>query len=297
MKRLSIFFIVAGLAVIIGCGGGGGGGGGGGNATLIGRVLSVVTGGPLNPAASVQKVGGSPSTSTDLSDGSFALANVGAGTTQAQVIPNQAAWPLFTFTFPAANGSTVIGDLWVGPEKVTLRGRAINSTNAQPIANADVTFGGQNGKTDALGVFNLGEVAYASSTQTAFWGIAGTVRANGFFKTDFNAAPNLKDGANIVNVGDILLTPSNDPNPPGPPYNINGRVLPIGGSTGCIVTLKQGATDLRIYNVGNDGKYYFWIAPGTYDVTFQKGAQTAPTQNVNLTQPNQTVTVPDVTLN
>jgi hypothetical protein len=98
-------------------------------------------------------------------------------------------------------------------------------------------------------------------------------------------------------VGDLLVTPSNDPNPPGPPYNITGRVLPIGGSLGCIVTLKQGATSLRIYNVGNDGKYYFWIAPGSYQITYQKNAQTAPTQNATITQPSDTVTVPDVTLN
>lgn len=296
MKRLSIACIIAFFAVILGCGGGGGGGTDS-DATLIGRVLSIVTGGPTNPAASVQKVGGSPSTTTDTSDGSFTLANVGGGTTQAQVLPNQVGWPVFTFNFPAADGVTAIGDLWVGPEQVTLQGRALNSTNSLPIANADVTFAGQNGKTNANGDFSLANVAYSTDTQTAFWGIVGSVRAVGFFKTDFNAAPHLKDGLNVVNVGDILLTPSNDTTPPGPPYNITGRVLPIGGSTGCIVTLKQGPTSLRIFNVGNDGKYYFWITPGTYDITFQKNAQTAPTQQVTLTQPDQTVTVQDVTLN
>lgn len=297
MKRLSIACLIAFFAVILGCGGGGGSPGSGGNTTLIGRVLSIVTGGPLNPAASVQAISGSPSTTTDTADGSFTLANVSAGTTQAQVVPNQTGWPLFTFNFAAAQGSTAIGDLWVGPEQVTLTGRALNSTNAQPIANADVTFAGQNAKTNASGVFSLTNVAYSSDTQTAFWGIVGSVRAIGFFKTDFNAAPNVKDGANVVDVGDILLTPSNDTTPPGPPYNITGRVLPVGGSTGCVVTLKQGGTPVRIFNVGNDGKYYFWITPGTYDVTFEKGAQTATTQTVTLTQPDQTVTVPDVTLN
>ena len=297
MKKLSSFLAAVLLILAIGCGGGGGGGGGGGNATLIGRVLSVVTGGPLNPASSVQLPGGSPSTVASLADGSFSLANVPNGTTQAQVVPNQAGWPLFTFNFPPASGPTVIGDLWVGPEQVTLRGRIVDSTNAQPIANADVSFGGQTGKSGIDGVFNLDGVAYSSATQTAFWGIVGTARANGYFKTDFNAAPNVKDGLNVVDIGDVLLTPSNDPNPPGPPYNITGRVLPIGASTGTIVTLKLGGIDQRVYNVGNDGKYYFWITPGSYQVTFQKGAQTAPTQNVTLTQPNETVTVPDVTLN
>ena len=299
MKRFALWMSVGAaiIALAAGCGGGGGGGGGGSSATLIGRVLSVTTGGPLNPGATVQRVGGSPSTTTDLADGSFSLPNVSNGTTQAQVVSNQVGWPLFTFNFPAASGTTVIGDLWVGPEQVTLRGRLLNSTNATPVANADISFGGQNGKSGADGVFNLPGVAYSSATQASFWGIIGSARANGFFKTDFTAAPNEKDGSNVVNVGDILLTPSNDPNPPGPPYNITGRVLPIGTSTGCIVTLKQGATPLRIFNVANDGKYYFWITPGSYEITYVKGVLTAPTQNVNLTQPNETITVPDVTLN
>jgi hypothetical protein len=297
MKSYLLWLSAIALTFVLTIGCGGSGGGGGSSATLIGRVLSVTTGGPLNPAATVQQVGGSPSTSTDLADGSFSLANVPSGTTQAQVVSNQVGWPTFTFNFPAATGTTVIGDLWVGPEQVTLRGRVLNSTNANPVANADVTFGGQNGKSGSDGVFNLTGVGYSSATQTAFWGIVGSVRANGFFKSDFNAAPNVKDGANVVNVGDILITPANDTNPPGPPYNITGRVFPIGTSTGCIVTLKQGATELRIFNVGNDGKYYFWITPGSYEITYQKGAQSAPTQNVNLTQPNETITVPDVTLN
>lgn len=295
MNRLKLALAVLTAILLGGCGGGGGGGPSG-SASLIGRVLSITTGGPTNPAASIQGVSGSPSTNSDLTDGSFTLTPVSNGTTQAKVIPNQNGWPVFTFTFPGAQGNTVIGDLWVGPEQVTLHGRILSTVNSQPIANASVSFGGQNGTTNASGVFDLPGVAYSSDTQSAFWGIVGTARANGFFKTDFNAAPNLAVGG-VVDVGDILLTPSNDPNPPGPPYNITGRVLPIGGSAGCVVTLKQGATELRKYNVGNDGKYYFWIVPGTYTVTYQKNAQTAPDQIVNLTQPNQTVTVPDVTLN
>jgi hypothetical protein len=295
VKRLILICAVLVIALLVGCGGGGGGGGGG--ATLLGRVLSLATGGPLNPAPSVQKVGGSPSTTALLADGSFTLANVGNGTTQAQVIPNQDDWPLFTFNFPAASGNTVVGDLWVGPEQVTLHGRVVDAATSLPVANADVSFGGQNGKTNASGIFNLAGVGYSSATQTVFWGIIGTVRANAYFKTDFNAAPNLKDGADIVDVGDILLTPVSDDTPPGPAYNITGRVLPIGGSNGCIVTLKENGTDRRIFNVGNDGKYYFWIGPGNYTITYVLNAQSAPTQSVTLTQPNQIVTVQDVTLN
>jgi len=293
MNRLKLAASVIVASLLAGCGGGGGGGGG--SASLIGRVLNVETGGPA-VSASIQGTSGSPSTAADATDGSFTLTPVGNGTTQCKVLPGITGWPLFTFTFPAASGNTSIGDLWVGPELVTVHGRVLNSSTSAVISGAAVTFGGQNGVTAADGTFNLTNVAYSSTTQSAFWGIVGSATASGFFKSDFNAAPHTKDVSNVVDVGDILLTPSNDPNPPGTPYNVTGRVLPIGGSSGTVVTLMQGSTALRIYNVGADGKYFFWIVPGSYTVTFQKISQTAPTQNVTVTTPNQTVTVPDVTL-
>ena len=292
MKRLALLLAASIAALLAGCGGGGGGGHPA--ATLIGRVLNVETGGPLNPPATVQTA--SASTNTLPEDGSFSV-KAPNGATSLTVIPNQTGWSSgnFSFTFPAAQDTTAVGDLWVGPEKVTVTGRVLNSTNNVAIAGAAVSFGGILGTTDANGVFTLANVAYSSTTQTAFWGILGTARASGFFKTDFSAAPNVSV-AGVVNVGDVLLTPSNDPNPPGTPYNVWGKVLPIGGSQGTVVTLKSGGTDVRIFNVAADGFYYFWITPGTYTVTFQKGAQSAPTQNVSFTQPNDVVRVPDVTL-
>jgi hypothetical protein len=92
------------------------------------------------------------------------------------------------------------------------------------------------------------------------------------------------------------MTSLTDPNPPPQPYNIYGKVLAQGGPSGAIVTLKLGVTPVRIVNVGPDGKYYFWVAPGNYTISYQKGALTAPDHNANLTQPNQVIQIPDVTL-
>jgi len=298
VNRLKLAMAILSAALLAGCGGGGSSGGGGGNATLIGRVLNIETGGAPNPLASIQGISGSPSTSSAQEDGSFSLGPVSNGTTQVKVVPNHPDnWPVYTFTFAPADGNTAVGDLWVGPQKITLHGRAVSAATTLPIANATVTFGGQTGVTNASGVFDIPGVAYSATTQAAFWGIVGSIRkAPEFFKVDFTASPNVESGG-VVDVGDILLTPANDPNPPGAPYNISGRVLPIGGSSGCVVTLKQGATAVRVFNVDATGIYRFWIVPGTYDVTFEKGAQTAPTKTVTVTQPNLPVTVPDVTLN
>jgi hypothetical protein len=85
------------------------------------------------------------------------------------------------------------------------------------------------------------------------------------------------------------VTPLSDPNPPPAPYNIWGIVSAPGGPQGAIVRLKQGGIDVRVFNVGNDGRYYFFVVPGTYTINATKGAFTAPDQIVTLTQPNEVI--------
>jgi hypothetical protein len=289
--RLLTVLIVALALLIVGCGGGGGGGGttGGGMATAVGRVLNVETGGPMNPAASVQI--GANSVLTSLQDGSFQLP-APTGSSSLTVDPLN-AWGVFTFATVALSGTTDVGDLWVGPQRVTLRGRVLNSTNLQPVAGAQVTFAGRRGTTDAQGRFALTQVAYSNQTQTAFWGIVGSVRAAGFFRTDFTASPNTAIQGTVT-VNDILITPTSDTEPPPPPFNVWGRVGPSADAPGTLVTLKQNGTAVRIYNVGSDTSYYFWVEPGTYTIEFVKGNLTAQS-SVTLTAPNEVIRR-DVTL-
>jgi hypothetical protein len=283
-----ISLVVLGL-IILACGGGGGGVQPG--ATAVGRVLSVETGGPPNPQASVQALGSS--TLTSSSDGSFQL-NVPEGTTSLTVDPRTGVG-VWIFATQPISGTTDVGDLWIGPERISLRGRVLNSTNSQPVANATVSFGGRRGVSGADGRFSLNEVAYSSATQTAFWGIVGSVTANGFFRVEFTTAPHTASGG-IVNIGDLLVTPTSDPVPPGQPFNIWGRILPSAQAPGTIVTLKQNGNAVRIFNVGSDGSYLFWVLPGTYTISFAKGSLTAPDQTVTLTQPNEVIRR-DATLN
>lgn len=253
-------------------------------ATLVGRVLQVATGGPPNPQASVQV--GSRSTLTSASDGSFQL-GVPQGTAQLSVdtLSTSGVW---TFQFPAASGVTDVGDLWVGPERVALEGTVRSSTDNSPVVGATVAFAGRSGNTDANGQFSLQDVAYSNATQTAFWGIVGSVKANGFFKADFSAAPNVAI-AGVVSVGDIIVAPLSDPNPPGTPFNIWGIITATGGAQGSVVRLKQGGVDVRVFNVAADGRYLFFIVPGTYTISATKGALTAPDVDVILSQPNEVI--------
>lgn len=251
---------------------------------ILGRVLQVATGGPPNPRASVQK--GGTSVLTSASDGSFQI-TVPKGATSLLVDPlnGSGTW---TFVFPSVTGTVDIGDLWIGPERVRLQGRVLNSTNNLPVQGATVSFAGRIGATDAAGTFDLVDVAYSSATQTAFWGITGSVRATGFFKTDFSAQPNTAVGG-VVTVNDILITPTSNTVPPGPPYNVWGRVSPSASAPGTVVTAKLSGTPVRIFNVGSDGTYKLWLGPGTYVISYANGSLTAPDETVTLTQPNQVI--------
>ncbi len=295
MKRL-FFLLTAACLIIVGCGGGGGGGRTGTTGTpgaVVGRVLNVETGGPLSPAVTVQV--GSNTADTSVADGSFTLSAPAGLTTL--LVDTHGLFGVWTFTIPPVNGTVDAGDLWVGPQKVTLTGRVVDSTSAQPISGATVSFAGAVGKTNAQGIYSLANVAYANSTQTAFWGIQGSAVATGFFATTFSAAPSVANNG-VVTVADVVLTPLSDTTPPGNPANIIGRVTPSNKASGTIVTLKiTGGNVVRIFSVDSSGDYSFWVPAGNYTVTYQNGTATAPAQSVTLSSPDQVVHVPDVVLN
>lgn len=282
--RGAIFVLVV---LVIGACGGGGGSVSTPPATLVGRVLNVTTGGPVSPSATIQ-VGNA--TTTTRTDGSFQL-NVPAGTTEIAVVPT--GFAVFRFTIPAANGTQDVGDLWVGPEQVTVTGRVLNASNQAPIAGADVSFAGRTALTNPQGTFRLTGVAYSSAALTAFWGIRGTARASDFFPSDWNTQPNVAQNGTVT-VADVLLAPEGSDNPPPPPHNVWGRIAPSADAPGSRATLKQSGTAVRTYNVGTDGNYYFWVVPGTYTVEVTKDSRTA-TVDVTLTATNEVVRR-DVTL-
>ena len=299
MKRSVAFLVLLVVAIfaftgLAGCGGGGGSSSSGGGAgQVVGRVLNVQTGGPVSPAATVQV--GNSSTSTDLSDGSFTVSAPTGATTL--IADTHGALGVWTFTIPAVNGTTDAGDLWVGPEKVTLTGRVVSSVDSQPITGATVTFGGRTGTTDNTGTFSLANVAYSSLTQTAFWGIEGSAGATGFFSSTFSAAPSVANNG-LVTIADIPLTPLSDTTPPGNPANIVGKVTPSGDATGTTVTLKDHLGNVvRIFNVDSSGDYSFWVPPDTYTLIYANGAFSAPNQVVTVTSTTDVEHVPDAILN
>lgn len=290
MRLLTLFALFAVLLLAIGCGGGSGGGNPNPGTTvrLSGRVLNVVTGGIVTPVPTV-RVGTATTTASDF-DGSFDFDVPKGATTVTVETTDFGTW---TFTVPALNADTELGDLWVGPNRVTVTGTVRDSSNDAPVSGVAVNFGGRRGTTNASGVFTLTEVAYANAAPEGIANIQGTATAEGYIPGVFSAETTASGGG--VNIGDVILTPSGDENPPPGPYNIWGKVLPEAQAVGTTVTLSQGGVATRTYTVGNDGRYYFWVSAGTYTVRAVKGDLASDTVTVTLPASNQVVRK-DVTL-
>jgi hypothetical protein len=248
---------------------------------ISGRVLDISTGGPTTNATSVQS---STSTiNTSVVDGSF-LVGGKRGETQLLVsAPSLLNYPVFTYTFqPLNQNQNDVGDLWVGPEQVTVTGVVQNAADNSPIANALVRFGGQLATTNSSGAFNVLHVAYSSTNTSGFLGLSGRAEATSFLSNEFTPGGNTAVSG-IVNVGVVLLTPVGSSDPPPTPFNIWGIIAPSTLASGTIVTLKDsGGTPVRRFTVGLNARYQFWVQAGQYSLDFANGTHTAPTQNVTL---------------
>jgi hypothetical protein len=291
MKKFSLAISAAVILSITGCGGGSPPGNSG--ITLTGRVLDITTGVQPSSAATLQS--STASANTSLIDGSFSV-NAPTGVANLSVNPSPASgYPLFTFSFnPKSSTDRELGDLWIGPEKVRVIGRLINSANGSAVSNGLVSFAGQNGTSNATGNFSLSDVAYSSTLTASFLGLQGTVLADGFFPFRFN--PSLAVGG-IVNVGDVALLDTNGTTPPGLPYTIWGRINPTSSANGTLVTLKNSSgTAIRQFTVGSDSRYQFWVGLGQYTVEFRNGTLTAPNQAVSLVNSTDIIRA-DATLN
>ncbi len=259
------------LLLLAGCGGGGGGGGtgGGGTVALQGRVLWIVTGTAPDPVATVRA--GATSTPTDPIDGFFELAvPVGTSSVSVTYAPPGQAVVVRSFSFPAVSANTDIGDLYIGPQTVTVEGRVADAGTDDPVPGASVTLAGQRATSAVDGRFSIANVAYSPDSETVFLGLQGTASATGYTPRSFN--PPAGPLAGVVDVGTVALSPSGAIDPPPPPFNVRGRVLPAAQGAGAAVTVLQLGSVVRSTTADSDGRFQLWLAVGDYTVRAQKGA-------------------------
>lgn len=265
MKRLLLGLLFAVAA--FGCGGGGSGGGGGGSTTftLQGRIIWIETGSATSPASTVQ-VG---ATTAPTDDQGFFSLEVPTGTSSLTVTYQSI---VRTFSFVTGTGTVDVGDLYIGPEQVTIQGKVTDASSGSPVSGAKVSIAGRQATTAANGTFSVLNVAYSSANTTVFLGLDGVVSASGYFERHFN--PESLATGGIVQVGTITLTPLGSDTPPPPPYDVQGQVLPSDKGPGSVVEALQGAVVLRRVVADSQGRFTFWLPQGTFTIKATQGSDT-----------------------
>ncbi|GBC93071.1 hypothetical protein HRbin15_01557 [bacterium HR15] len=252
-----------GILLINACGGGGGLGP---VAVLQGRVVMAGTGLPPNPAATVE-AGGIRAT-TDTQEGSFRIA-VPPTTTQlivrAQGIPEP-----FTFQLPPLQaGQTYdLGNLYIGPEKVVVRGRIVDAITQSPVENAIVSLQGQRAQSDSNGRFTLNDVAYDPN---GVHDPDGMVQRTGYLPQPFVVDQPPIQGE--IELGDIPLLPETDDNPPNIPGNVQGIVQvptesPIGTRIDIFSPPDAQFPSESVVITRQSGEFHLWLLLGNYKLKF-----------------------------
>lgn len=259
------------LALLLAGCGGGGGTGGGLLVTLTGRVVWIETGGAPNPAATVRS--GSISNTTDLSDGFFTLiVPQGATSVTVTFTPNGGSAVVRTFSFPPATSDVDLGDLYIGPQVVTVQGRTVNASSGAPIPGATVKLAGRMAVSGANGSFSIKDVAFSPAGLTVFLGLQGQAAANGFFPRSWSPSQGPVGG--VADTGDVSMSPVGSNDPPPPPFNVAGDVLPLSDGADSLVQVLKGSAVIRFGRADGSSRYRFWVPAGNYRIKATKGSRT-----------------------
>jgi len=265
---------------LLGCGGGGGVTA---TANILGRVLWVESNASTDPAATVSA--GGQSTATDLIDGFFQL-TVTRGTSSATVsfTPSGSSTPIVrTFTFAPVVGTVNLGDLYIGPDEVTVHGTVTDASDGSPVQGATVKLAGRTATTDFAGEFNLLNVAYSSTSPAAFGDLVGEVSKAAFVTRQFN--PPITATLGVVEVGTIVISPESLTDPPPFPSNLTGTILPSGDGAGALVEILDGVTVIRTTTADGLGQYGVWLPVGTFTVRATAGPMSG-NESVTMTSTN-----------
>lgn len=276
--------------IILGCGGGGGGVSAG-TVNIVANVLWIETGSATSPQATARI--GDVAVQTDPIDG-FISMDVAPGnlTLTVTFTPTGSSTPIVrSFPLGVITGDVDLGEIYIGPEEISITGLIRDSTTSNPVNGATVKIAGRSGITGVDGRFTVPNVAYSSSTQSVFFGLQGQVTKPGYFTTFFSP-PGLPSSGTL-DVGELTLTPEGSTSPPPLPFNVSGLATPTGAFAQ--IEVLSGVTPIRNVIADGGGNFSLWLPAGSYTVNATSGVRTGTT-NLVVTNVN-TITSVQVTLN
>ncbi len=302
ISRRGALALLAALAAgaLAGCGGGGGGGGGvtGSPVTVTGTVLSVETGLPPSPGATVS-IGGQ-STTTGF-DGKFTLVTSSSSTTGTVTDTAAGAQPLTVALSLSTTQANDLGSLYLSSTGYTasISGRVVTLVGGvkQPVGGARVTVANASALSNTDGTFTLAGLPAGLGATAGFY---GKVVAAGFDTKAITADVigfALVAGANRIGdaIGDLIIARPTGSIPSGP-FTIQGLTTVKGVATSNVtITLYSGATNLGTTQTDSTGSYSFWVVPGAYTIQATFSGATVQ-QTANLVSADQPIIVPTINL-
>jgi hypothetical protein len=124
------------------------------------------------------------------------------------------------------------------------------------------------------------------------------VRKTGYLPRRFLADQPVIDG--VMEIGDLLLLPETDDNPPGQPGNVRGVVqvpldTPVGARIDVYTPPDAPIANESVILSQPSGAFRLWLLPGNYRLVFTKGARTA-TLTITVTSLTQEIDLGTVVL-
>ncbi|MCB0825581.1 MAG: hypothetical protein KDC26_05290 [Armatimonadetes bacterium] len=284
-KAFFPWFLLVMLLIALGCGGGGGGTVT--NYNLSGFVINIETGSDPDPVATVRV--GENAVLTDSTDGFFNIL-VPPNTTSLTVTytPTGGSPIVRSFSFAGITADTDLGDLFVGPEEVTLTGTVQDSTTNQGLSGVTLKIAGRQAISASDGSFSIPGVAYSSNTQTVFFGLQGIATKTNYFQANFSPTSTPVNG--IVGIGTISMTPVGGTTPPPLPTNVNGSTTPANAAIGGTVEILSGTTVIRTTIIDGLGQFKVWLPAGTYTARVTSSGASG-TSNFTVTNVNSQISI------
>jgi hypothetical protein len=207
--------------------------------------------------------------------GTFEIVNPQQGANTAVITPVGGSSQTVAFEPSIGPGDNGFAEMFLNIGQV--RGRVL-LPNGQPATNAFVTVAAT-GETKSVNSNGTFLISLVPPGETQVFAVQGTA----------SATTTLTVGNGVNEAGDMPLVDDPNPNPPGLPNTITGRVtVPgVGTPAGTNVILFRDGVQIEAVVTNGNGEYGFYVPAGNYSVrAIRSGFRDADSGVLNLTNPS-----------